>query len=141
MRKTLNDLMTRDPVSLPATATLIEAATRMADQEIGDVVVLDTDGTSVCGVVTDRDIVVRAVAKRLDPETTKLGDICTRDVISLAPEASAEEAVSLMRTHAVRRIPVISNGTAVGIVSLGDLAQERDPQSVLADISSAPPQD
>jgi CBS domain-containing protein len=141
VRRTLNDLMTPDPVTLPATATLTEAASRMADQEIGDVVVLDADSSSVCGVVTDRDIVVRAVAKRLDPESTKLGDICTRDVISLGPDSSAEEAVSLMRTHAVRRIPVIANGTAVGIVSLGDLAKERDPESALADISSAPPQD
>jgi CBS domain-containing protein len=141
VQQKLNDVMTPDPVTLPATATLTEAAACMADQEIGDVVVMDPDSSSICGVVTDRDIVVRALAKQLDPGSTKLGDICTRDLVTLTPEDSTEDAVSLMRTHAIRRIPVISNGTAVGIVSLGDLAQERDPQSALADISGAPPTD
>jgi CBS domain-containing protein len=131
--------MTPDPVTLPSTATLTEAAKKMAEQEIGDVVVLD--GDSVCGVVTDRDIVVRAVAEGKDPASSTLADVCSRDLVSLSPGDTADQAVELMRTHAVRRIPIIENGTAVGIVSLGDLAEEKDPQSVLADISSAPPQD
>jgi CBS domain-containing protein len=131
--------MTPDPVTLPSTATLTEAAKKMAEWEIGDVVVLD--GDSVCGVVTDRDIVVRAVAEGKDPASSTLADVCSRDLVSLSPGDTADQAVELMRTHAVRRIPIIENGTAVGIVSLGDLAEEKDPQSVLADISSAPPQD
>ena len=137
MARTLNDLMTPDPVTLPSTATLTEAAKQMAQKDIGDVVVLD--GDSVCGVVTDRDIVVRALAEGKDPGSCTLADVCSRDLVSLSPGDSAEQAVELMRTHSVRRIPIIDNGTAVGIVSIGDLAQERDPQSALADISAAPP--
>jgi CBS domain-containing protein len=137
--RTLNDLMTRDPVALPSTATLTEAAKQMADKDIGDVVVLD--GDSVCGVVTDRDIVVRALAQGKDPGSCTLADVCSRDLVSLSPGDTAEQAVELMRSHAIRRIPIIENGTPVGIVSIGDLAEQNDPQSVLADISSAPPQD
>jgi len=102
------------------------------------VVVVDSDSGSLRGVITDRDIVVRAVAKRLDPSTTALRDICSRHVITLAPGDRPEEAVALMRTHSVRRIPVVENGLAVGMVSLGDLAVDRDPESALADISRAP---
>lgn len=138
MQRMLKDLMTPHPVTLPSTATVGDAAAQMAQQDIGDVVVVDSDSGTVCGVVTDRDIVVRAVAKAMDPATTKLGDICTKDLITLSPDDAVEDAVSLMRTHSVRRIPVTEGGKAVGVVSLGDLALDRDPESALADISRAP---
>lgn len=94
-------------MTLPSTATVGDAAAQMAQQDIGDVVVDSDSGSgTVCGVVTDRDIVVRAVAKAMDPATTKLGDICTKDLITLSPD----DAVSLMRTHSVRRIPVTEGG-------------------------------
>lgn len=137
MERTVKDLMTPHPVTLPDSATLCDAASQMAQRDIGDVVVVDENG-AVCGVVTDRDIVVRAVAKKLDPVTTTLGAICTRDVIAVAPSDRPEDAVELMRSHAVRRIAVIENGLAMGMVSLGDLAVDRDPESALADISRAP---
>jgi CBS domain-containing protein len=111
----------------------------MKERDIGDVIVLD-NGT-VCGVVTDRDIVVRAVAENRDPATTKLGDICSRDLATLTPADSVEDAIELMRERAIRRVPIIDNGAPVGIVSIGDLAVDRDPQSALADISSAAPND
>ena len=138
MQQKLKGLMTPHPVTCSSTSTLCDAAAQMAQQDIGDVVVIDQDSGAVCGVVTDRDIVVRALARGLDPATTTLGDVCTRDLITLAPEDTAADAVSLMRTHSVRRIPVIADGQAVGMVSLGDLAVDRDPESALADISRAP---
>ena len=138
MERTLKHLMTPHPVTLPDTATLRDAAAQMAQRDIGDVVVVDHDNGSLCGVITDRDIVVRAVARRLDPATTTLRDICSRHLITLAPGDRPEAAVSLMRTHSVRRIPVVEHGLAVGMVSLGDLAVDRDPESALADISRAP---
>jgi CBS domain-containing protein len=138
VERTLKHLMTPHPVTLPDTATLSEAAAQMAERDIGDVVVVGHARGSLCGVVTDRDIVVRAIAKRLDPSNTALRDICSRHVITLAPSDSPEDAVSLMRSHSVRRIPVVENGLAVGMVSLGDLAVDRDPESALADISRAP---
>ena len=138
MHRLLKDVMTPNPITCRSTATLCDAAAQMAQQDIGDVVVVDDSSGSVCGVVTDRDIVVRALAQGLDPATTTLGDICTRDLITLTGDDTAADAVSLMRTHTVRRIPVMSDGHAVGVVSLGDLAVDRDPESALADISRAP---
>jgi CBS domain-containing protein len=133
MVSTVRDLMTPDPVTLPASTALSDAARYMRDNKIGDVIV--TDHGKVCGVVTDRDIVVRAVASGLNPDSTELANVCSRTVISLSPSDSTDEAVRLMREHAIRRVPIIEDGIAVGIISLGDLALERDPGSALADIS------
>ena len=137
MNQTLGDVMTRDPICLTASTTASEAARMMALHDIGDVVVTD-DGGTVCGVLTDRDIVVRALAVDHDPKTTPVGELCTRELVSLSPDDGVDDAVSLMRTHAVRRLPVVQDGRAVGMVSLGDLAVDLDPASALADISRAP---
>lgn len=137
MAQTLKDLMTPNPLTCPATATIHDAAQQMRDRNIGDVIV--TDGNQVCGIVTDRDIVVRALADGRDPTNTRLGDICSRDLVTLSPDADVQEAVTLMRERALRRLPVVENGKPVGIVSIGDLAMERDSDSALADISAAPP--
>ena len=125
------------PVALPGTASVHEAARAMRDADIGDVIVIEND--RVCGIITDRDIVVRTVAEARDPATTTLADICSHPLLMVSPTDSVEEAVRLMRTHALRRLPVVEGGQPVGIVALGDLAVERDPGSALGDISAAPP--
>ncbi len=89
--------------------------------------------------MTDRDITVRAVAEGRDAEGTKLGDICTRDVTTLTPDDSVEDASRLMREKAIRRLPIVENDRPVGIVALGDLAEEGDAGHTLEDISEAPP--
>jgi CBS domain-containing protein len=137
MAQQIRELMTPNPVVLPGTASVHEAARAMRDAEIGDVIVLENN--QVCGIVTDRDIVVRTVAEPQDPATTTLADICSHNLLTVTPTDSVEEAVRLMRTHAIRRLPVVDGGQAVGIVSLGDLAVERDPGSALGKISGAPP--
>jgi CBS domain-containing protein len=109
----------------------------MAEADIGDVVVLE-DG-QVTGIVTDRDIAVRAIAEGRDPESTSVGDVCTTSVETIDPSASVDDALRLMREHDIRRLPVVKNGRPVGILSLGDLAVEREPDSTLADISAASP--
>lgn len=134
----VKDVMTKDPVACEATATAKEAATAMRDRDMGAVIV-QRDG-KVCGIVTDRDIVVRAVAEGRAPESVKLGDICSRDMTAVSPGESLDEAVKIMRDKAIRRLPVVdSKGQAVGMISIGDLAMERDSKSVLAGISAAPP--
>lgn len=138
MVQRIKEVMTSEPTALPAAATVGEAARAMRDRDIGDVIVLEDDQT-MCGIVTDRDLVVRALAESDDPRVIKLADICSRDVASLSPESSVAEAVKLMRDKAIRRLPVLENGKPVGIVSIGDLAVERDRDSALADISAAPP--
>jgi CBS domain-containing protein len=112
----------------------------MRDRDIGDVIVCD--GDQVCGILTDRDIVVRVVAESRDASAVDLGEFCTRDVITISQDHSVEDAMRLMSDRAVRRLPVVDDaGAPVGIVSLGDLAVERDRESVLGQISSAPPND
>jgi CBS domain-containing protein len=93
----------------------------------------------VGGIVTDRDIVVRGVADGRDPESATVSEVCTSGVETIEPEASVDDALRLMREHDIRRLPVVKNGRPVGIVSLGDLAVEREPDSTLADISAASP--
>ena len=133
----VRDIMTTSVVGLAASATLVEAARDMRMFDIGDVLVVD--GDRVIGIVTDRDIVIRAVAADRDPAQTTVGDIATRDPIVIGPDQPAADAVQLMRDHALRRLPVCEDGHLVGVLSLGNLATERDPESALADISAAPP--
>jgi CBS domain-containing protein len=136
--QTIRDLMTPNPTALPDTSTVAEAARCMCEADIGDVIVTTQEGY-ICGIVTDRDIVVRAVAHGLDPNTTRLGDICSKELTTLSPDDSVEYAVELLREKAIRRLPVVEQGCPVGILSIGDLALNRDPTSALADISAAPP--
>jgi CBS domain-containing protein len=137
MAQQIQELMTPNPVALPGTASVHEAARAMRDADIGDVIVIENNW--VCGIVTDRDIVVRTLAEGRDPATTTLADICSHPLLVVSPTDSVEKAVRLMGTHALRRVPVVEGGQPVGIVSLGDLAVEGDPGSALGDISSAPP--
>jgi CBS domain-containing protein len=110
----------------------------MRDNDIGDVLVVRNG--KLHGIVTDRDLVVRVVAAGLDPERTNLDDICSAQVVVLAPDDSVNDAIHLMREHALRRLPVVGDdGKPLGIVSMGDLAVLRDPESALADVSAAPP--
>jgi signal-transduction protein with cAMP-binding, CBS, and nucleotidyltransferase domain len=134
----IKDVMTKSPRTLSADASLTEAARIMRDDAIGGVIVTKDDG-SACGFLTDRDIVVRALAEHRDPDSTRLSEICSSDMVELQPEQTIDEAVRLMAEHAIRRIPVVDGGRPVGLVSLGDLAQARDPDSALGAISSAPP--
>ncbi|MET8231913.1 CBS domain-containing protein [Micromonospora sp. NPDC005298] len=134
---TVGEFMTTRLVTMDGDDTLIAAAQEMRDSAIGDVVV--TDGDNVVGIVTDRDITVRGVAENMDPGSTRLNQITTRDVITVSQYDDAVSAADLMRTYAVRRLPVIDDGRLVGLVSMGDLAVEREPQSVLADISADDP--
>jgi CBS domain-containing protein len=136
MAKSIKDAMTTKPASLPASATVADAAQQMRELDIGDVLV-EQEGR-LAGIVTDRDIVVRAIAEGRDI-TSRLGDIVSPEVVCITPAESADDAIRLMRERALRRVPVVENGRPVGIVSLGDLAGERDPRSVLGEISSAPP--
>ena len=137
MPQRIHDVMTPHPVSLPGTASVYEAACAMRDHNIGDVIVLENN--QVCGMVTDRDIVVRTVAEARDPASLTLAHICSHTLTTSAPTDRIEQAVHRMRAKAIRRLPVVEAGRAVGIVSLGDLAVERDPRSALGEISGAPP--
>ncbi|HVE99474.1 MAG TPA: CBS domain-containing protein [Mycobacteriales bacterium] len=132
----VRDVMTPDPVTLDSSATAVEAARAMRDSDIGAVIVLD--GGTTCGIVTDRDITIRAVAEGDDLSAVNLASICSRNPSTITPDASIDEALQLMRREDVRRLPVVEGDQPVGIVSLGDVSVERDAGDALADISSAP---
>lgn len=134
---TVGEFMTTRLVTMDGTDTLTAAAQEMRDSAIGDVIV--TNGDEVLGIVTDRDITVRGVAEGLDVNTATVGQILSQDVVTVTQYDDAVAAADLMRTYGVRRLPVIDDGKLVGLVSLGDLAVEREPQSVLADISADDP--
>jgi len=135
MPRLVHEVMNREPICLSSSTTLIDVATQMREYDIGDVLI--TDGDRIAGVITDRDIVIRALATGRDPGSTTAGEIATRQLITLSPGDPVDRAVDLMREHAVRRLPVCQDGRPVGMVSIGDLAIERDPRSALAEISSA----
>ena len=137
MAKTLQDVMSTTPVTLPATATVAQAAKRMRDDDIGDVIVMD--GGRVFGILTDRDIVVRAMAADCDPTTTPIRDICTIDLVTMSPGDDVKKAIEVMKDKAIRRIPVCQGDNPIGIVSIGDLAIESHGEKALADISAAAP--
>ncbi len=120
-RTSVADVMTRRVVYLPDDTPVDEAAQAMRDQGIGDVVV--THGPTMTGVVTDRDIVVRAIAEGLPPGKTTLESITSHELIMVEQSATVEEAVQAMRERGVRRLLVCdADRKLVGIVSLSDLA-------------------
>ena len=120
MTNTVAEVMTRNPVAMDAKDPVTKAAAAMRDRGIGTVVVM-TDG-SPCGVVTDRDITVKAVATGRDPSKMPLEQICSDRIVAVTPDQSVEDAVRVMKSHDVKRVLVMEGKELKGIVSLGDLA-------------------
>ena len=120
-RTSVADVMTRRVVYLPDDTPVDEAAQAMRDQGIGNVVV--THGPTMAGMVTDRDIVIRAIAENLPVKTTTLESIATREMIMVEQSATVDEALQAMRDRGVRRLLVCdADRNLVGIISLSDLA-------------------
>ena len=134
--KKVRDVMSAAPVCMAAGESVSAAARAMKQHGIGTVLVL-TDGR-LSGLVTDRDITVRVLAENRDPRTTRVGDICSGELVVLDPDDDLAEASRLVRDRGVRRIPVLRDGTPVGVVSIGDLALESDATSVRSGMYSAP---
>jgi len=132
----LREIMTDAPVTVDESATIADAARLMRDRDIGDVIVVSETG--ITGIVTDRDIIVRAVAEGKDT-ATPVSSVVSRDLQTLRGDDSVAAATTLMREYDVRRVPIVEDGELIGMVVLGDLAGNQDPKSVLADISAAPP--
>jgi len=134
MAARVRDVMTPGPIGVDYHQSIGEAARTMRDWGVGAVLVVSSG--SLCGLVTDRDLVIRAVAEARAADEP-VGPLSSRDLIGVHADADADEAARLMREHAVRRLPVIDDGQVVGIVSLGDLALKDDPASALAELSRA----
>jgi CBS domain-containing protein len=137
MAQSIREVMTADPRTVESGATVADAAREMRDGDVGSVVVIENG--SVAGIITDRDIAVRVVAQGLDPDATRVSEVATMRPVTLTVDQSVDDAIRLVREQDVRRIIVVQDGRPAGIVSLGDLAIERDTDSALAEIASEPP--
>jgi CBS domain-containing protein len=137
MANSVRDAMTEDPRSIGASAPVVEAARLMREEHIGSLPI--TDDEQLLGMITDRDITTRVVAEAADPKTTSVGEVCSRDVISIEADKDYEEALGLMARHQVRRLPVVENGRLVGIVAQADIAlKENEKTGELVEAISAP---
>jgi signal-transduction protein with cAMP-binding, CBS, and nucleotidyltransferase domain len=134
MAAKVRDVMTPDPIGVDYYQSIGEAARTMRDWGVGAVLVVNDQ--SLYGLITDRDLVVRAVAEAKGADEP-VGPLSSGDLIGVDVDADAGEAVRLMREYAVRRLPVIEDGQVTGMVSMGDLALQDDPASVLAGLSRA----
>ncbi|MFF3619374.1 CBS domain-containing protein [Streptomyces sp. NPDC002467] len=138
MTRQVHEVMTERPVTVEKVTSLAEAARVMRDAGIGDVLVVDEG--RLRGILTDRDLVIRAMAENRDPAETTVQAVCSTEPITVDPEAGVDQAADLMRRHKLRRLPVQNDdGELVGVVTLGDLAVERDPGWALAAIAAAEP--
>jgi CBS domain-containing protein len=120
MVNNVRDAMTDDPRSIGPSASVVEAARLMRDEHIGSLPI--TDGDTLVGMITDRDITTRVVAEAADLATTSVGDVYSQDLVSVEPNKDLEEALGLMARHQVRRLPVLEDGRLVGIVAQADIA-------------------
>lgn len=128
----IRDVMTSNPKSCPSNATLVQIAEMMRDEDIGEVPVVETDGQhrKLLGVVTDRDIVVRAVAAGRNPESIRASDCMTAPPTTCREDGSLEECVKKMASERIRRMPIVdANGDLCGIVAQADL-QATDARSL-----------
>ena len=132
----VRDVMTAEPIVLQQDQSIADAAQAMRDSAVGAVLVVD--GDKLCGLVTDRDIVIRAVAESARPDSP-VGQVVSPDLVAVDADDGADDAARVMQANAVRRLPVLDDGRIVGIVSIGDLAVSQGEDSALADISAAEP--
>ncbi|MEV5381629.1 CBS domain-containing protein [Streptomyces sp. NPDC052721] len=135
----VREVMTAPPVEVDPQTYVADVARRMRDEDIGAVLV--TEEGHPRGLVTDRDLTVRILAEGGDVSGVRVQDACSTDLTTVTPDDPVDRAVDLMRQKAVRRLPVVDpdRDRVVGIVSLGDLAVERDTNSALSEISAADP--
>jgi CBS domain-containing protein len=120
MVNSVREAMTEDPRSIGPSASVVEAARLMRDEHVGSLPI--TDGDTLVGMITDRDITTRVVAEAADLATSSVGDVYSQDLISVEPDKDLEEALTLMARHQVRRLPVVEDGRLVGIVAQADIA-------------------
>ena len=136
MPKTVRDAMSREVRIAAPTDWVVDAAQTMKDEDVGSVPVVD--GEHLVAILTDRDIVMRTVAARVDPGTVRVGEIATSELVTIGPDQSLEEAAELMGRNQVRRLPVVEDGRLVGMLAQADVAlaaEDVDAGEMLAEIS------
>jgi CBS domain-containing protein len=128
MAKSVREAMTPGVRTVSPSQSLAEAAEVMKGEDVGSVPVVEEG--RLAGIVTDRDIVTRAVAERRDPQTVKVAEVASRELLTVEPEQDLDEALALMARHQVRRLPVVEEGRLVGMLAQADVALEAKEKKV-----------
>ena len=128
MSSHVRDSMTPIVRTAQMTQSLIEAAALMRDDDVGSIPVVDNG--QLVGIVTDRDIVVRAIAEQRDLTRTTVDEIASHDPVTVGPDQDLNEALELMATYQVRRLPVVEDGRLVGMLAQADLALQAKEKKV-----------
>jgi CBS domain-containing protein len=125
MGKHISDVMTSNPRGVETSTPVAEAARIMKSEDVGSVPILE--GDRLTGMLTDRDIAIRVVAEGKDPQSTTVGEVASRDVVTVDPQQNLDDALRLMAQHQVRRLPVVEeDGRVVGVVAQADVARQSD---------------
>ena len=128
MAKSVRDVMTPSVRTVSPTQSLVEAAEVMKGEDVGSVPVVEEG--RLTGILTDRDIVTRAVAERRDPQSVLVNEVASRELVTVEPEHELDEALALMARHQVRRLPVVEEGQLVGMLAQADVALEAKEKQV-----------
>jgi CBS domain-containing protein len=125
MGKTVREVMTSNPRTIDADSDVATAAKLLKDEDVGAVPVVE--GDQPIGVLTDRDVVLKVVAEGKDPQTTRVREVASTNVVTVDPQQDLDEALRLMAQHQVRRLPVVEeDGKIVGILAQADVARHAD---------------
>lgn len=142
----IREIMTKNPFVMDSSATILDAAKKMDDLNVGFLPVRSNQQTAAIGVLTDRDIVVRAIAQGMDVKSTPIANIMTHTVFSVFDDEDVQAASRKMKDQAIRRLLVLNRKSQqiVGVLSLGDLSadlkmDEKLPAETLREISKAKP--
>ncbi|OCA85569.1 CBS domain-containing protein [Bacillus sp. FJAT-27225] len=136
--ETVRDIMTSNVETCSLLDNMYEVALKMKELNVGAIPIVDQG--RLVGMITDRDIVIRGTAEK-HPGSTKVEDIMSKELVTVSPDTTTEEASRMMADNQVRRLPVVENGKLVGIVSLGDFAvrdmTDNQAKRALSDISES----
>jgi CBS domain-containing protein len=127
MGKTARDIMSQDADCVQESQSILDAAKELADRDVGAMPICGDD-ERLKGMLTDRDIVVKVLAKGKDPSSTKVAEIAEGKPVTIGADDSIEEALRTMSEHKVRRLPVIDGHDLVGIISQADIARNLDDE-------------
>ena len=120
--KSVKDLMTSDLTTVAPETSVLEAAERMAREDIGPLPVVEKE--RLVGIVTDRDLVVRVLAEGRDPRSTTVREVASEDPVTVSVDDDLVTTLDLLAKHQVRRVPVVDGDRLVGIVAQADVARE-----------------
>ena len=123
----IQEAMTANPRTVEPSTPIVEAARLMQSEDVGVLPIVE--GDRLTGMITDRDITIRAIAEGMDPQSTTVGEIASRDVVTIDPQQTLDEAARLMSQHQLRRLAVVEeDGRLVGILAQADVAEAGHPE-------------